>query len=192
MLILASASPRRHELLRETGFQFEVLPASVEEWEDGDADPSALVTHNAFLKAKTIGELHPERPVLAADTTVALGNEVLNKPFDLQEAARMLNRLSGRTHTVHTGIAFLWKVKNVEQTACVTSRVTFKSLSRDDIESYFQIVNPLDKAGAYGIQEGSERIIHSFEGSYTNIMGLPMETVTTWLERWPELRVYSS
>lgn len=189
MLILASASPRRRELLETAGYRIEVAPARVEEWEDAAADPAELVMHNARLKAAAVSRERPAWPVMAADTTVALGRTVLNKPADWEEARQMLRTLSGQTHVVHTAVVLLWADKEIVKEACVTSRVTFKKLTDYIISEYFALVNPLDKAGAYGIQEGSERIIARYEGSYSNIMGLPMETVTPWLEAWPELRV---
>ena len=194
-IILASASPRRKELLARLGVQFEVLVAPITEHEDVDAEPRAMVLHNAELKAAWVCAQRPGAWVLAADTTVALDNQVLNKPGDLAEARAMLKRLSGRTHTVYTGVC-LWRkvgtpfqgvrepeggrlgepsLADVENSHCETSEVTFKKLDDDIITRYFELVNPLDKAGAYGIQEGRELILQSYRGSFSNIMGLPVE-----------------
>jgi septum formation protein len=174
-LILASASPRRKQLLGELGLTFEVIVAEITEHEDPDTDPKHMVTHNAALKADWVAARHPDAWVLGADTTVFIDNTAINKPADLAEARAMLKRLAGRTHVVFTGVA----VRHVGRGICidegVTSEVTFKAFDDTVIDEYFRVVNPLDKAGAYGIQEGRELIIEGWRGSFSNIMGLPME-----------------
>lgn len=182
-LILASASPRRRELLARLGLAFEVVVADVTEHEDENSDPRAMVTHNAALKAEWVAARHPEAWVLGADTTVFLDSRVLNKPRDLDEARAMLRRLAGRTHTVFTGVALRRSSTGVRVDEGVTSEVTFKAFDEATIDAYFRVVNPLDKAGAYGIQEGRELIIDRWEGSLTNIMGLPMEVTKQILTR---------
>ena len=174
-LILASASPRRRELLAGLRVPFEVIVADVTEHEDPDAEPKAMVAHNAALKADWVAAKHPEAWVLGADTTVFIDRTVLNKPRDLTEARAMLRRLAGRTHTVFTGVALRRQQDGVKVDQGVASQVTFKAFDDAVIDAYFRVVNPLDKAGAYGIQEGRELIIAGWEGSFTNIMGLPME-----------------
>jgi septum formation protein len=183
ILILASASPRRRELLSTLSVPFEVMPANVEEFEDPDAEPSSMVVYNSALKADFLSKQYPERPVLAADTTVYLGQRVLNKPADMAEARHMLKSLSGCCHEVYTGVAIRWLARDISSNHVVQSRVCFKRLDEATIEAYFKIVNPLDKAGAYGIQEGKELIIDHFEGSFTNIMGLPMELVSELMDQ---------
>jgi septum formation protein len=175
-LILASASPRRRELLAQLGFPFEVIVAEVTEHEDPASEPRQMVAHNAALKADWVAARNPEALVLGADTTVFIDNRVLNKPADLIDARTMLRRLSGRTHTVYTGVALRRLRDGVRIDQGVASEVTFKAFDDATIDAYFKIVNPLDKAGAYGIQEGRELIIASWSGSFSNIMGLPMET----------------
>jgi septum formation protein len=175
--ILASASPRRRELLARHGFFPEVIPADVVEHEDPASDPREMVLHNAAIKARFCAERFPEALVLGADTTVALGDAALNKPADMDEARAMLRRLSGREHVVHTGVAFVWRARGLDEVRCFTSRVRFKPLGEEVISAYFRIVNPLDKAGAYGIQEGRELVIADFEEPLSNIMGLPVEWV---------------
>lgn len=182
-LVLASASPRRADLMQALGLRFEVVPAHVVEWEEGDAPPDGLVRHNASLKAVKGQELCPGRTILAADTAVALDGEVFNKPADLAAARAMLKRLSGRTHTVYTGLALHDGSLGIRELHHVTSRVTFRVLDNDLIESYFSQVNPLDKAGAYGIQEGKEMIVESLDGSLSNVMGLPTEFLKQLLQR---------
>jgi septum formation protein len=174
-LILASASPRRKQLLGELGLTFEVVVAQVTEHEDPDTDPKHMVTHNAALKADWVAACHPAAWVLGADTTVFIDNTALNKPADLAEARAMLKRLSGRTHVVFTGVALRHVGRGVRIDEGVTSEVTFKAFDDAVIDAYFRVVNPLDKAGAYGIQEGRELIIEGWRGSFSNIMGLPME-----------------
>ena len=173
-LFLASVSPRRRQLLDELGIRFKVEPAEVDELAE-DADPRQLVLHNCELKADAVAERHPDSPVLGADTTVAIDGCVLNKPANLAQARAMLERLSGRTHVVHTGICLIFRARSIMKARCVSSEVTFHELDEGRIERYFKIVDPLDKAGAYGIQEGRELIIESYRGSLSNIMGLPVE-----------------
>ena len=182
-LILASASPRRTELLAAAGIPHRVVVAAVTEHEDPSTDPREMVLHNAHLKAAAVADLHPASLVLGADTTVALGDQALNKPADLAEARAMLRRLSGREHTVHTGVCLILRSEGLDESHCVTAHVRFRELSDADIERYVKIVNTLDKAGAYGIQEGREIIIESYEEPISTIMGLPVEFVTCRLER---------
>lgn len=181
--ILASASPRRRELLERLGARFEVAPAEVEEFEDGHGDPEGMVRHNALLKAAWVADRRPDRYVLGSDTTVHIEGRVLAKPADLCEARAMLKTLSGRTHFVYTGFALVCREAGVEEVGGARSEVAFKPLDDALIDRYFEIVNPLDKAGAYGIQEGAELIVESFRGSHSNIMGLPLEETEALLRR---------
>ena len=182
-LVLASASPRRQQLLAGMGLAFEIVPAEVTEHEAPDADPRAMVAHNAALKADWVAARHPTAFVLGADTTVFIDQTVLNKPRDLADARAMLKRLAGRTHTVFTGLALRRASDRLQLDVGVTSEVTFKNFDDAAIDAYFGIVNPLDKAGAYGIQEGRELIIAGWRGSFTNIMGLPVEETKQILTR---------
>lgn len=182
-LILASASPRRTELLAAAGIPHRVVVADVTEHEDPATNPREMVLHNAHLKAASVAELHPQALVLGADTTVALGNEALNKPANLDEARAMLRRLSGREHTVHTGVCLILRAEGLDESHCVTAKVRFRQLSDAAIETYVRKVSTLDKAGAYGIQEGREIIIESFDPPVSTIMGLPVEFVETRLRQ---------
>lgn len=189
-LVLASASPRRSFLLEQLGVRFTVCPANVEEHEEPDSCPRETVLHNARIKAEHVARQHPDQLVLGSDTTVALDDEVLHKPATLDAAFDMLAKLSGRTHTVYTGVCLRAIDGGVDEAHFVTSEVTFHSLNRDDIAAYFQVVNPLDKAGAYGIQEGREMIIADLKGSLNNVMGLPTEFLRERLEAlqlWSQL-----
>ena len=179
--LLASASPRRTELLRAAGIPHTVEVAAVTEHEDPRTDPREMVLHNARLKAAAVARLHPGALVLGADTTVALGDRALNKPADLAESRAMLRSLSGREHVVHTGVCLLCPALGLEEVHDVTAWVRFRPLSEEDITRYQALVNTLDKAGAYGIQEGREIIIDAFQAPISTIMGLPVEFVATRL-----------
>lgn len=182
-LILASASPRRHELLGRLGLSFDVIPAQVTEYEDPDADPREMVTHNASIKADWVSERYPDALVLGADTTVYIDGTVLNKPADIAEAKRMIRKLSGKSHTVYTGIAIRRKSDGLALNEGVASEVIFKSLSDTEIDHYLLKVNTLDKAGAYSIQDHTDMIIAGYKGSFTNIMGLPVDETKQILTR---------
>jgi septum formation protein len=174
-LILASASPRRRELLAQLGVPFEVIVAEVTEHEDPSTDPRVMVAHNAALKADWVAVRHPDAVVLGADTTVFLDGQAINKPRDLEESRSMLRRLSGREHTVYTGVAVRRLSGGVSVDEGVASKVVFKPFGDTVIEDYIRLVNTLDKAGAYSIQEQTGMIIAGYTGSFSNIMGLPME-----------------
>lgn len=182
-LILASASPRRKQLLASLGVTFEVIPAEVTEHEAHDADPRAMVQHNAALKADWVSARHPDATVIGADTTVFIDRTVLNKPRDLAEARAMLRRLSGRTHTVFTGLAIRRQRDGLKLDQGVASEVTFKTFDDATIELYLRRVHTLDKAGGYAIQENGDLIIAGFKGSMTNIVGLPLEEMKQLLTR---------
>ena len=182
-IILASASPRRRQLLAELGVSFEVIVAQVVEHEEPFTPPKVMVAHNAALKADWVAERNPDAWVLGADTTVFLGDRVLNKPADLDESRRMLASLSGRTHIVFTGLALRHKSARISIDDGDTAEVTFKPFGPEVIESYLLKVNTLDKAGAYSIQEHADMIIAGTRGSLSNIAGLPLETTKHLLRR---------
>ena len=135
-----------------------------------------MVAHNAALKADWVAARHPQAVVLGADTTVFLDGLVLNKPADAAEARAMLRRLSGRTHIVHTGLALRRAADGLRRDAAATSEVTFRTLDEALIEAYLAQVHTLDKAGGYSIQDQSELVVAGYRGSFSNIMGLPLET----------------
>lgn len=165
--------------MKQLGLRFTVQAASVREREilEGDS-PADFVLENAQRKGEAVAKLHPQSLILAADTTVALNDRIFNKPASLQEAHSMLETLSGQTHEVWTGVVLLHKERSWEERTAVCSKVTFKQLSAATRESYFQRVDPMDKAGGYGIQEGRDLILEDLDGSFSNVMGLPCE----WLE----------
>lgn len=176
ILILASASPRRRELLAQLGVSFTVETADVTEHEDPATDPRVMVAHNAGLKADWVAARNPEAFVLGADTTVFLEGASLNKPADAVEARIMLRRLSGRAHTVFTGLALRRLSDGLRINDGESSEVTFKSFGDEVIEDYLARVHTLDKAGGYGIQDQANLIVECYKGSLSNIVGLPLET----------------
>ena len=182
-LILASASPRRRELLTQLGVAFDVVVAEVTEHEEASTDPRVMVAHNAALKADWVAARHPRAVVLGADTTVFIAGTALNKPRDGTEARAMLRRLSGRTHTVFTGLAVRRAEDGLRIDEGVATEVTFKVLDEAVIETYLARVNTLDKAGGYAIQEHGELIVAGQRGSLTNVIGLPIESTKQILTR---------
>ncbi len=182
-VVLASASPRRQELLKAAGFRFEVFPANVVEYEESSCDPCLLVKHNARLKAEDVAKKRPADLVLAADTTVAFENTVLNKPKDRDEAVHMLRMLSGKEHRVLTGVCLISLERKICKEWVSESSVRLLPLSDSQIKHYHEKVFPLDKAGAYAIQEYPEMIIESFKGLRSNVMGLPIEELLQVLSK---------
>lgn len=175
-MILASASPRRSDILQQMGVSFVQVSPDTEELAESPEGPGGVVRDNALLKARAVCHDYPGQWVLAADTIVVIDGDILGKPKDMQTAWQMLSRLSGRQHEVYTGYA-LCQSDRVDSPICgvVVSKVTFRNLDLQAIKDYCELVDPLDKAGAYGIQQEKERIIASLEGSLTNVMGLPSE-----------------
>lgn len=186
-LILASASPRRRELLAQAGYSFTVHPAHLPEDPFPGEDPIAYVTRLAREKAQSVlarlssnVSAPPQVAVLGADTTVTLDNQILAKPADPADAVRMLRLLSGRTHHVITGVAVVTDAS--AQVAAEVTAVRFLTLSDQEIEAYVATGEPLDKAGAYAIQGRAARWIPRIEGCYFNVVGLPLALVTALLE----------
>ena len=173
MLILASQSPRRSELLRREGVDFTVVVKDTEEEHDATLAPQALCARNAAAKAEAVAIDYPQATVLGADTLVFIDGTPLGKPADEAEALRMLTQLQGRTHCVCTAVAVILPGGERRDFAEI-SYVTFRSLSEADIRRYMQLVHVYDKAGAYAIQEHGELIIEKIEGDYDNIVGLPV------------------
>jgi septum formation protein len=174
-LLLASNSPRRRELLLEAGFNFDVFASEIAERSDVDLTLRELTTLNAIRKGTAAARLRAKNVVLAADTLVSIDNEVLGKPKDKREAVAMLQRLSGRPHEVCTSVFICELARSKSVTFSEISRVYFQPLTREKIGRYFERVNPLDKAGGYAAQGFGREIIEKIDGSYTNVVGLPME-----------------
>jgi septum formation protein len=171
-LILASASPRRRELLAQAGVAFEVHAAHIDESRLPYEAPSTYVHRLALEKARAVHALFPAATVLGADTTVVLDNEIMNKPKDAADAERMLRALSGKIHQVYTGIAVVTATE--QRVHLETTHVTFSEISKADLAHYLASGDPLDKAGAYGIQGFAARWIPRIEGDYFNVVGLPI------------------
>ena len=179
-LILASASPRRAALLCEAGYVFDVEPAHVDESALAGEHARAYVLRVAAVKARAIAPMYPDDVVLAADTTVVVDGEMLGKPADDDEATAMLVRLSGRTHEVLTGVVIIRAGR--ESSEAVSTRVRFRPLTAAEIEGYVASGEPHDKAGGYGVQGLAARFVESVEGSYSNVVGLPVGAVRRLLE----------
>ena len=186
-LILASASPRRAELLRELGVEFQALPGHAAEAEEDFLSPHELCQLNAYRKARVIAKKFPDALVLGADTEVCLGAEIFGKPADLAEAARMIERLQGRTHEVVTGVCLIHLRAHRQKLFAVATSVSFRSLDAAQIRDYLAMINPLDKAGAYAIQEHGTMIVEKIDGSFSNVVGLPLERLQEELARWARL-----
>jgi septum formation protein len=181
-LILASASPRRAELLTLAAIPFEVRPAHVDEAVLPGESPEAYVVRIAEAKARTISETYPARIVLGADTTVVVDGLILAKPADESDAARMLTMLSGRNHHVLTGVCIAGDAQM--RTAVARTEVEFMTLSPDEIHWYVSSGEPMDKAGAYAIQGLASRFVTRIAGSYSNVVGLPVALVYEMLQEF--------
>jgi septum formation protein len=171
-LILASASPRRRELLTQIGLQFNVIPAHIDETRRSGEDAEVYVQRLALEKAQAIHALHTDAFVLGADTTVEIDGHALEKPAERAEAERMLRALADRVHHVHTGIALLSPQQ--QRTHLETTSVTFSAIDEAELAHYLNSGEPYDKAGAYGIQGYAARWIPRVDGDYFNVMGLPL------------------
>ena len=183
MLILASRSPRRSELLRAAGLEFEIRVAEVDESVEGGESPLAYVERLAEKKALAVA-MHPGEVILGADTTVAIDGEILGKPRDDEDACRMLAKLSGRRHEVHTGVCL--RNGGRVRTRSASTGVWFEELTTAEIEEYVRSGEPSDKAGAYAIQGLASRFIPRIDGSYSNVVGLPVDLVYRMLRELGE------
>ncbi|HET8797278.1 MAG TPA: Maf family protein [Thermoanaerobaculia bacterium] len=182
-VILASASPRRRELLDSIGLRFEVRPSHVPEvHEEGEA-PEEYVARLSRDKAHALASQFPSEWVIAADTTVMLGEQLLEKPVDKADAARMLAAIAGRTHVVYTGVTLQNIERDWRDTRVAESEVRMLPLSQEDIAWYVRTGEPLDKAGAYAVQGIGAMFIESIHGSYTNVVGLPLATLFQMMRR---------
>lgn len=186
-LVLASRSPRRSELLAAAGYSFEVLAADIDESVRGGEDPAAYVERLALEKARAVLALRPESLVLGADTTVTIDGLILGKPADELEATEMLRRLRGRVHDVYTGVALV--DPSGGESAVERTQVWFDAVTDEDISWYVSSGEPVDRAGAYAIQGLASRFIPRIEGSYSNVVGLPVALVSSILRRRKPVRL---
>ena len=184
-LILASASPRRAELLRQLGHEFKVIASDVQEVHHGELTAQEIAQINAYRKARAVAKKYPDALVLGADTIVCVGAKLFGKPKSLEDAYEMLEQLQGRPHEVVTAICLLHLRTHRQKVFSESTNVTFRPLDAVRIRRYLSKVNPLDKAGAYAIQEEGDLIIEGISGSYTNVVGLPLERLRTELQIWP-------
>lgn len=180
-LILASGSPRRRDLLTEAGYRFQVENPGIEENEDTSLPIRQLTAENARDKAAAVSARFPEAVVVAADTLVLLGDTVLSKPADRDEATRMLASLNGRSHEVFTAVAVRHGGSEKAVDLTVTTAVHFKQLTPAELADYHARIDPMDKAGAYAAQDHGALIIDRIEGSMSNVIGLPMDEVAAAL-----------
>jgi septum formation protein len=180
-LILASGSPRRKDLLQSVGLTFEVVASGVEETGGSAGSPDSLVKRWAEEKARAVSGARPDCWVLAADTIVVLGERIFGKPDGPEEASAMLRDLSGRAHQVVSGLCLAHGGKGVLRVDSVTTRVHFKPLAEAEIAAYIHTGEPMDKAGAYGIQGMGAFLVRSVQGSYTSVVGLPLCETLEWL-----------
>lgn len=178
-IVLASASPRRKDILTDMGLKFDIMPSDVDESKIDAILPCNLVKKLALAKAQNVLNDVDDAIVISADTIVAKGRKVYGKPIDEQDAVSMIEELNGKWHSVYTGVCVAHNGR--KKVFCVESRVKFKDLSRAQIESYVNECKPLDKAGAYGIQD--DKVVEKYKGSYTNVVGLPKEKLAEVLKR---------
>ena len=181
-IILASASPRRKEILENTNIKFDIISSSIEELVLDGESPCQMVMRLAFEKGIDIASKYKSNLVISADTIVVLDDNVLGKPKDEEEARQMISNLSGRTHQVITGISLINLEKNKKIIDYVISNVKFKKLSKDDINDYIKTKESLDKAGAYGIQGYGALLVEEIQGDYFNIVGLPISKLSDLLK----------
>lgn len=181
-LILASASPRRHELLSQLGTPFTVLPADIDEQYHAGEAPRDYVMRMSRTKAQEVAQQYPDAWVLGADTIVTIDHRILGKPKDAADAAAMLSSLSGRVHAVMTGLALVQHGQGYTAVETVSTRIYFRVLSEADILAYIATKKPFDKAGAYAIQDQDGVFVERYEGCYTNVVGLPVQRTVAMLQ----------
>lgn len=180
-LILASGSPRRKELLEREGYSFDILVSDAEESAPADIAPAEIAEHNARLKARAVAKgLGKTAVVIGADTVVSIDGVVFGKPSDEHEAQDMLRYLSGRTHQVITGVCLV--CDSTAKSFHVTTDVTFRELTQAEIAAYVASGEPMDKAGAYGIQGGGGKLVDHISGDYDNVVGLPVNALAQELQ----------
>ena len=182
--ILASASPRRAELLQQLKLDFTIVPSDATEVFDDNLSPLDLCLLNAHRKARAVAKKDPDALVLGADTLVFLDHKIFGKPADATEAKKMLLQLQGRTHQVVTGVSLIHLRTHREKIFAASTNVMFRPLTPEQIDKYLVKINPLDKAGAYAIQENGEMIVSEISGSFSNVVGLPIEKVQSELAAW--------
>ncbi len=185
-LILASGSPRRLVLLRGLGVEFNVVPSDAGEVHSEQLTATEASQLNAYRKAREVAKKFPDALVLGADTLVYLGGKLMGKPADMEEAYWMLKQLQGRTHEVVTGVCLIHLRGHRQKIFAESTSVRFRPLDPEQINYYLARIDPLDKAGAYAIQEHGDEIVDDIKGSYSNVVGLPLERLRAELVSWEE------
>ena len=189
-VILASASPRRKEILQNTKLKFEIQKSDIEEVILENESPESMVVRLEYEKAYDVAQKNKDKLVIGADTIVALDNEVLGKPKDKEEAYQMIKKLSNKTHKVITGISLINISHGMVVNDYVVSLVTFKDLSEDSIKDYINTNESLDKAGAYGIQGYGALLVDNIQGDYFNIVGLPISRLSDLLKNHFDINLF--
>lgn len=187
-LVLASISPRRASLLREAGYRFDAVAPPLDEppQEWMNVDPATHAESLAFFKASSVAQARPNDTILGADTVAVVDGEIVGKPSDIDDARRILRSLSDTTHEVVTGVALLCLTTGRRLIQHDISRLQFRRMTDDEIESYLSTGAWRGKAGAYGVQDHADRFVEHIEGSFTNIVGLPIELVQRMFDRWQD------
>jgi septum formation protein len=175
MLILASASPRRAELLRQLGLEFQIIPSDAPELQGGALSAGEVAQINAYRKARAVSKKHPDAVTLGVDTVVVVDHQIFGKPATIAEAEQMLLALQGRQHQVVTGVCLIYLRGHRQKLFFEQTDVTFRPLTLNQIRHYHSQTNPLDKAGGYGIQDHGDVLVETISGSFTNVIGLPLE-----------------
>ncbi len=183
-IILASASPRRKELLKQIGLEFEVDPSNCEEEMLSDIQPHELARSLSLQKASQVAGNHPNAIIIAADTFIVFGDKLMGKAHTEAEASQMLTALNGNSHSVITGFTILDTAKNNTVSSSVETKVHFRKMSPGEIESYVASGEPLGKAGAYAIQGLGSVIVKEIEGDYSNVVGLPLTALAEALREF--------
>ena len=185
-LVLASSSPRRAELMREAGYRFSVVhpPFAEPEEKHPHVDPSGYAESLAYFKARSIADTNADDTILAADTIAVMGDEVFSKPDDRDDARRILSTLSGSSHQVITGVVLMHPETDARLMGHDVSVIHMRKLSDDEIEAYLDTWQWEGNAGAYGIQDHGDAFVSRYDGSFTNIVGLPMELVKEMFTKW--------
>ena len=172
--ILASKSPRRKDLLNQIGFKFSVVDSQFKEYKNNNVPPEALAETLAREKALSVAKIYPDNIIIGADTIVTIENKILGKPKDENESFEMLNLISGKSHEVITGVAFIQLSKNIDHTFNQQTVVTLSDISKREISSYIEKYKPFDKAGSYGIQDWFAVNVEKIDGCFYNVMGFPL------------------
>jgi len=184
-LVLASGSPRRQHLLRQIGWPFEVRESGIDEGSESAGDPIRHVSGLSERKAQAVGESFKNAIIIGADTIVRIDGGILGKPADRADATRMLRMLGGRTHEVYTGVTLIDRPSGRRATAVEVTRVTFRPLEEDEIRDYVSSGSPMDKAGAYGIQDDMGAVfVERIDGCFYNVVGLPLSRLYVTLREF--------